>query len=136
LTLDELSREHWTSAAVRMRAQTSLSEGPAQDGMQISMAPQIQWPDDSSLTANRYETKGLVTSAAPIKKIFILTPVPTIVLDSSLCICEVSDSHLSLTNSTREDIVGCSIFDVLLSTIPVSSLPILLGAIQIAVKML
>ncbi|KAL3410502.1 hypothetical protein V8F44DRAFT_606595 [Aspergillus fumigatus] len=57
-----------------------------------------------------------------------------IVLDSSLRICEVSDSHLSLTNLTREDIVGCGIFDIPLSTIPVSSLPVLLGAIRIAVS--
>jgi osomolarity two-component system sensor histidine kinase TcsA len=68
-----------------------------------------------------------------LEKIFILTPVPTIVLHSSLCICEVSDSHLSLTNSTREDTVGCSIFDIPLPTIPVSSLHVLLGAIRIAV---
>lgn len=98
------------------------------------MAPQIQSPDDTSLPANRDEWKGLATSAAGLEKIFILTPVPTIVLDSSLRICEVSDSHLSLTNLTREDIVGCSIFDIPLSTIPVSSLPVLLGAIRIAIS--
>lgn len=132
--LGELSREHWTSVLVRMRAQTCLSKGPTQDGMQISMAPQIQSPDDSSLPANRDEWKALATSAALSEKIFILTPVPTIILDSSLRICEVSDSHLSLTNSTREDFVGCSIFDVPLSTIPISSLPVLLGAIRIAVS--
>lgn len=72
---------------------------------------------------------------ALLEKIFILTPVPTIILNSSLRICEVSDSHLSLTNSTREDFVGCSIFNIPLSTIPISSLPILLGAIRIAVSM-
>lgn len=98
------------------------------------MAPQIQSPDDSSLPANRDEWKALATSAALSEKIFILTPVPTIILDSSLRICEVSDSHLSLTNLTREDFVGCSIFDVPLSTIPISSLPVLLGAIRIAVS--
>lgn len=98
------------------------------------MAPQIQPPDDSSLPANRDERKRLATSAARLEMIFILTPVPTIVLDSSLRICEVSHSHLFLTNLTREDIVGCSIFDIPLSTIPVSSLPVLLGAIQIAVS--
>ena len=91
--------------------------------MQTSMARQIQSPDDSSLPASRDEQKGLATSAALLEKTFILTPVPTIVLDSSLRICEVSDSHLSLTNTTREDIVGCSIFDIPLSTIPVASLP-------------
>lgn len=98
------------------------------------MAPQIQSPDDTSLPANRDEWKGLATSAAGLEKIFILTPVPTVVLDSSLRICEVSDSHLSLTNLTREDIVGCSIFNIPLSTIPVSSLPVLLGAIRIAIS--
>lgn len=102
--------------------------------MQISMAPQIQSPDDSSLPANHNEWKALATSAALLEKIFILTPVPTIILDSSLRICEMSNSHLSLTNLTREDFVGCSIFDVLLSIIPISSLPVLLGAIQIAVS--
>jgi hypothetical protein len=45
-----------------------------------------------------------------------LHQLPTIVLDSSLRICEVSDSHLSLTNSTREDTVGCSIFDIPLAS--------------------
>lgn len=61
-------------------------------------------------------------------------PVPTVVLNLSLCICKVSDSHLSLTNLTREDIISYSIFNILLSTIPISSLPILLGAIQIAIS--
>jgi osomolarity two-component system sensor histidine kinase TcsA len=98
------------------------------------MAPQIQSPDDSSLPADRDGWKSLATSVALLDKIFILTPVPTIVLDSSLRICEVSDSHLSLTNSTKKDTVGCSIFDIPLSTIPVSSLPVLLGAIRIALS--
>lgn len=61
--------------------------------------------------------------------------VPTIVLDLSLRIYKVSNSHLSLINLTREDIVGCGIFDIPLSTIPVSSLPVLLGAIWIAISM-
>jgi hypothetical protein len=52
--------------------------------MQSSMAPQIQPPDDSSLPVSRDEWKGLATSAARLEMIFILTPVPTIVLDSSL----------------------------------------------------
>jgi osomolarity two-component system sensor histidine kinase TcsA len=102
--------------------------------MQSSMAPQIQPPDNSSLPANRDEWKGLATSAAHLEMIFILTPVPTIVLNSSLRIYEVSDSHLSLTNLTREHIVGCSIFNIPLSTIPISSLPILLGSKWIALS--
>jgi hypothetical protein len=117
-----------------MRTQTCLSKGPTPDGMQSSMAPQFQSLDDVSLPASRDEWKGLATSAARLEKIFVFTPVPTIVLDSSLRICEVSDSHLSLTNSMREDVVGCSIFDIPLSTIPVPSLPVLLGAIRIAVS--
>jgi hypothetical protein len=79
------------------------------------MVSRIQLPDDSSLRANHYETKSLATSEAPLEKIFIFTPVPTIVLDSSLRICQVSDSHLSLTQLSRGDIVGCSMFDVPLS---------------------
>jgi osomolarity two-component system sensor histidine kinase TcsA len=90
------------------------------------MVSRIQLPDDSSLRANHYETKSLATSEAPLEKIFIFTPVPTIVLDSSLRICQVSDGHLSLAQLSRGDIVGCSMFDVPLSTIPVCSLPLAL----------
>jgi hypothetical protein len=93
-----------------------------------------QEQDDITLPAHRYEADGLIILRASLETIFILTPVPTIVLDSSLCICQVSNSHLSLSKSNRANIVGCSIFDVPLSTIPVASLPVLLGAIQIAIS--
>jgi hypothetical protein len=49
-----------------------------------SMAPQTQQPENTSLPANSYETKGLASSTTPLEQIFVLTPVPTIVLDSSL----------------------------------------------------
>jgi osomolarity two-component system sensor histidine kinase TcsA len=68
-----------------------------------------------------------------IPKIFIHTPVPTIVLDSCLCIAQVSDSHLLLSGLDRENLIGTSIFEVPLLKIPAPGLPILLGALQIAV---
>jgi hypothetical protein len=83
----------------------------------------LQSRDNTSLPATHYEANDLTASVAQLEKIFILTAVPTIVLDSSLCICQVSDSHLCLSNLSRANIVGSSIFDIPLSTIPVASLP-------------
>lgn len=70
----------------------------------------------------------------PLDKIFILTPVPTVVLDSSLRIAQVSDSHLTYSELNRADIIGTSIFEIPLSKIPAPSLPVLLGALHIAIS--
>ncbi|GFF96898.1 two-component system protein A [Aspergillus lentulus] len=78
--------------------------------------------------------KTVQTSADSLDNIFICTPVPTIVLDSTLGITQVSDSHDLLSELSRENLIGTSIFDVPVLKIPAPGLPVLLGALQTAVS--
>ncbi|EAW06702.1 sensor histidine kinase/response regulator Fos-1/TcsA [Aspergillus clavatus NRRL 1] len=68
-----------------------------------------------------------------MNRIFRHTPVPTIVLDSSLRVIEVSDSHLTFSQRSRDFMLGASIYELPLSSIPAPDIATLNGALRVAI---
>ncbi|KAL4972409.1 Two-component system protein A [Aspergillus desertorum] len=64
--------------------------------------------------------------------IYRRTPVPTIILDASMTIVEVSDSHVAQFKKPRESLLGTPIGEVSPDSIPVPNIPILYGALRAA----
>ncbi|KAL4747768.1 Two-component system protein A [Aspergillus terricola var. indicus] len=67
-----------------------------------------------------------------LSRIYRCTPVPTIVLDASMIIIEVSNSHVALFGKPRDSLLHTSIGDVSPEYIPVPNTPILYGALRAA----
>lgn len=70
----------------------------------------------------------------PISRIYRRTPTPTIVLDGSLRVVEVSDSHLSLFQHARDQLVGVSIYELTPRIVPAPDIASLSGALAAAIK--
>ncbi|KAL4780091.1 hypothetical protein BJX76DRAFT_364611 [Aspergillus varians] len=64
--------------------------------------------------------------------IYRYTPVPTLVLDASMCIVEVSDSHFALSSKPRDLLLHATVGDVDPAVIPVHNTPILYAALRAA----
>ncbi|CAK42315.1 hypothetical protein CBS63078_866 [Aspergillus niger] len=60
------------------------------------------------------------------------TPIPTIVLDSSMTIVEVSDSHLALSGKTRQSMLHATVRDLDPTAVPAPNIAILCGALRAA----
>nr|CAB93498.1 tcsA protein [Aspergillus nidulans] len=71
-------------------------------------------------------------SVPSLSRIYRCTPVPTIVLDASMVIIEVSNSHVALFGKPRDSLLHTSISDVSPECIPVPNIPILYGALRAA----
>ncbi|OJD17168.1 hypothetical protein AJ78_02712 [Emergomyces pasteurianus Ep9510] len=68
-------------------------------------------------------------------RIISLSPVPTIVLDPSFNIVEISNSQLDFSGLTREDCIGVNVYDLHPSKIPVASTDALRSAIERAITL-
>lgn len=79
------------------------------------------------------QLSGAENPGSPLNRIFSLTPVPTIVLDSSFCVVQVSASHLAFSKLTREECIGLSIYALPPSKIPAPDVATLRSAICAAV---
>ncbi|KAL2783103.1 hypothetical protein BJX66DRAFT_141169 [Aspergillus keveii] len=88
-----------------------MSPLPAHDGTLIP-APQIG-DEIEKYAANLLD------------KIFTYTPIPTVILDSSIQVVEVSNSYLTIFKFNRRKILGSPFFD--LYGILASRLPLMLG---------
>jgi osomolarity two-component system sensor histidine kinase TcsA len=97
---------------------TPLPALVAQDGSLIS-APQI---------GNETEKYA----ANPLDKIFTYTPIPTVILDSSLQVVEVSKSYLTLFNVDKEKVLGSPLFN--LHEMSASHHPLILGVLSTAIS--
>ncbi|KAL2795275.1 hypothetical protein BJX66DRAFT_171341 [Aspergillus keveii] len=76
-----------------------------------------------------------VKSPAPspsLACIYRRTPTPTIVLDASMTVVEVSDSHLALSGKTRQSLLRTTIGDIDSAVIPAPNIPTLYGALRAA----
>jgi osomolarity two-component system sensor histidine kinase TcsA len=71
-------------------------------------------------------------SLPSLSRIYRCTPVPTIVLDASMAIVEVSNSHTALFGKPRDSLLHTSIGAVSPECIPAPSIPILYGALRAA----
>ncbi|EFW18255.1 hypothetical protein D8B26_005081 [Coccidioides posadasii str. Silveira] len=67
-------------------------------------------------------------------KVFALTPIPTIILDSDLRIIDISNSHLELFKLGLHECLGRRIFDMEPSKIPVPDVAILDSVINTAIS--
>lgn len=72
------------------------------------------------------------SSVPSLSRIYRCTPVPTIILDASMVIVEVSNSHAALFGKPRDSLLHTSISDVSPECIPVPNIPILYGALRAA----
>ena len=68
----------------------------------------------------------------PMCRIYRLTPTPTIVLDTSLQVVEVSNSHLDFFEQTRDALLGKSIYEISSGVIAATDIATLTGALQAA----
>ncbi|KAL5364710.1 hypothetical protein BJX96DRAFT_168514 [Aspergillus floccosus] len=68
-----------------------------------------------------------------LSRIYRYTPIPTIVLDPSWCIVEVSNSHLAFSGQSRDDLLHACISDVPPQAIPVPDIATIYGALHAAV---
>ncbi|KAL3464488.1 hypothetical protein BJX64DRAFT_91793 [Aspergillus heterothallicus] len=64
--------------------------------------------------------------------IYRYTPTPTIVLDASMTIVEVSESHLALCGKSRQSLLNTVISDLQPAEIPAPNIPTLYGALRAA----
>ncbi|EEH35798.2 two-component system protein A [Paracoccidioides lutzii Pb01] len=68
-------------------------------------------------------------------RIISLSPVPTIVLNSSFDILEVSSSHINFSGLDRDDYIGASLYNLDPAKIPVTSIEALRNGIDKAIKL-
>lgn len=69
----------------------------------------------------------------PMCRIYRLTPTPTIVLDTSLHVVEVSDSHLDFSQQTRDALLGKCIYAISSGVIAAPDIATLTGALRAAI---
>ncbi|KKK15196.1 hypothetical protein ARAM_002006 [Aspergillus rambellii] len=67
-----------------------------------------------------------------LSRIYRHTPVPTIILDASMSVVEVSDSHIAFSGRSRNSVLNRSIGDMDPAVIPVPNLATLYGALRAA----
>ncbi|KAJ5171687.1 hypothetical protein N7492_004280 [Penicillium capsulatum] len=70
----------------------------------------------------------------PISRIYRCTPTPTLVLDGSLRVVEASDSHLTLFERSRDQLVGASIYELVPRIVPAPDIASLSGALAAAFR--
>lgn len=69
----------------------------------------------------------------PLARIYRLTPIPTILLDASLRVVEVSNSHLEIFQKCRDALLDKCIYEISSYAIPSPDIVTLSGALQAAV---
>ncbi|OJJ54328.1 hypothetical protein ASPSYDRAFT_50377 [Aspergillus sydowii CBS 593.65] len=67
-----------------------------------------------------------------LSRIYRLTPVPTLVLDPSMSIVEVSDSHFAISGQSRDSLLHATVGDLDPEAIPAPNIPTLYGALRAA----
>jgi osomolarity two-component system sensor histidine kinase TcsA len=98
----------------------------------MAALPALVQQNGSLITAPQVSNEAEKGAANSLDKIFIYTPIPTVILNSSLRVIEISKSYLTLFNFDREKVLGSPLFD--LFEISASRLPLLLGALSNAVS--
>jgi osomolarity two-component system sensor histidine kinase TcsA len=113
----------------------------------LSIPAVLTPPDEDSLsinwqTQNRSQCQGIPrkeeqtdaqSSYDSLGLIFRHTPVPVIVLDASLLVIEVSNSHLSLLRRSRASLLGASIYEIPHEAVPSPDIASLRNALELAV---
>ncbi|KAK2736419.1 hypothetical protein FQN57_000752 [Myotisia sp. PD_48] len=103
--------------------------------------PQIS--NDSERDLGILQSQNDISSGSEVEKpatpggldnVFIFTPTPTLILDASLSVVHVSNSHLQFSQLTREQCVGINISDFPTEKIPSPSRSILQSAIAAAIS--
>lgn len=67
-------------------------------------------------------------------RIYRRTPTPTIILNGSLRVLEASDSNLPLFRLSRDQVLGMSIHDLAPRIVRVGDVPLLTGALNVAIR--
>ncbi|KAL2012466.1 hypothetical protein VTN00DRAFT_5184 [Thermoascus crustaceus] len=108
-----------------------LKAGDEQQDRQLSRRHEA--PSLHKETGRRHAQHCTVAENAGLSRIFSLTPVPTVVLDSSLRVVQVSASHLAFSRLTQEECLGVNIYALPPSKIPAPDVATIRGAIRTAV---
>ncbi|KAL4876975.1 Two-component system protein A [Aspergillus karnatakaensis] len=89
---------------------------------------------DPDVTTTTTPNRAVASSSPSLSlgRIYRHTPIPTLVLDASMSIAEVSDSHLSLSGLTRESVLHATVGNLDPAAIPAPNIPTLYGALRAA----
>ncbi|KAL4798512.1 hypothetical protein BDV19DRAFT_357106 [Aspergillus venezuelensis] len=88
--------------------------------------------DGAPATPDSLDDTKTPSPPPPLASIYRLTPVPSLVLDASLKILEVSNSHLELSRKSRESLLNQPVGNLDPEAIPVPNIPTLYGAFRAA----
>ncbi|KAK5807597.1 hypothetical protein VI817_001855 [Penicillium citrinum] len=89
---------------------------------------------------HRKETEAFLEHKHPncdatLCRIHRYSPVPTLILDETLCVVEVSDSHCAFSGQGRDAFLGACVCDIPPQDIPVPDTPSLYGALRAAINL-
>ncbi|CAG7929605.1 unnamed protein product [Penicillium olsonii] len=90
-------------------------------------------PDEADLNLEN-KGKGVAAPDPSLSRIYRLTPKPTIVLDNSLRIIEVSNSHVEIFQRSRDRLLNANVYDLPASVLAVPNIPSLSGALAAAIS--
>ncbi|KAL5344038.1 Two-component system protein A [Aspergillus crustosus] len=98
---------------------------------------ELSLTDQPQLTTKHLDGDVQSKSGAPapslsLGRIYRHTPLPTLVLDASMTIVEVSDSHVAMSGKTRDSLLHTTVGDVDPAVIPAPNTPTLYGALRAA----
>ncbi|TPX26822.1 hypothetical protein DIZ76_012285 [Coccidioides immitis] len=141
----------FTGNDTRCRSQATLNEQISDlqiSGVQKPLTPGSEPLSQENPAEDKVESHSTFTAAPEtaeakprpkdsyrnLCKVFALTPIPTIILDSDLRIIDISNSHLELFKLDLHECLGRRIFDMEPSQIPVPDVAILDSVINTAIS--
>ncbi|KAL5046712.1 Two-component system protein A [Aspergillus fruticulosus] len=107
----------------------SLSDNPQQQKDEAQSKDKAQGQDHDHDHDQRCSPRP---SSPSLSRIYRCTPVPTIIVDASMTIVEVSDSHVASFKKPRDSLLHMPIGNISPECIPVPNIPILYGALRAA----
>ncbi|KAJ5780091.1 hypothetical protein N7457_005251 [Penicillium paradoxum] len=97
---------------------------PAENDLNLAIQQPLQKPDNDAKQPNNIS----------LSRIYRLTPKPTLVLDDTLRVVEVSNSHVEVFKRPREELLTSNVYDLLPSILPAPDIASLSGALSTAIS--
>ncbi|OOF99199.1 hypothetical protein ASPCADRAFT_204864 [Aspergillus carbonarius ITEM 5010] len=90
-------------------------------------------PDNRRVDSHGMGEVSVRESDAALGRIYRHTPIPTLILDPSLNVVEVSDSHVAFVQLSRDVLLGSFICDICPRKLPALDIATLYGALRAAI---
>lgn len=120
LSVGETQRPVHSAIVITPPQKTELNHYSHQDHKDLKVQPDVA-------------TSPAAWAEDPMHRIYRHTPTPTLVLDSSLRVIEVSDSHLAFFHLTREQLLHACVYELDPHSVPAPDLALLSGALGMAI---